>query len=298
MATKIEQLYALQIRTLDEVKQLALDSKDRIAELYQELIDETEADANLSDLTSTSKTAIWRLWCFVTAFQLWLHEFLWIRYKAILDDAARYAQSHTLAWYRQKVLEYQHGDSVQVINGAITYNPIVAANQIIAASSVKQTALGHLVVKAAKDDGSGNLVPLDAAELTGLEGYIDNFQDAGVVISVVSQNADVLKLEATVYYLPAIQPLDDFQPAFEAAVNSYLSNLTFDGKFRRIGLIDELQKLAAFHDISFTNLQASVAYVGSPNFVDIDLEYETVAGYMNVDSNFELDTTITYQAYE
>ena len=103
-----------------------------------------------------------------------------------------------MAWYRQKVLEYQHGDSVQVINGVITYNPITPANQIVAAASVKQTPLGQLVVKAAKDDGSGNLVPLSAAELTGLEGYIDEFQDAGVVISVVSQNADVLKLEATV----------------------------------------------------------------------------------------------------
>lgn len=293
---KLEDIYNNQIRRYEDVKAFAVDSKNRINEIYNEIVTNAANDSDI-EANTTSLTGKWNLWVFLFAFGHWLHEVIWVLFKAELDDAATYAQSHTVAWYRQKVLEYQHGDSVTVVNGAVTYSPIDASNRIIEAASVKETANGSLVIKAAKDDGNGALEALSSAELTGLEAYVDRFQDAGVVISVVSQNADVLRLEGTVYFDPAIQTQDDFEDAFNEAIKAYLRNLTFDGKFRRIKLIDQLQQIDAFRDIDIDVLQASVAYVGSPNFVDIDLEYNSVAGYMEIDGNYPFSSTITFEPY-
>jgi len=291
----IQELYALQLRTYDDVKTLAIQSKERIVEIYEQIIGEVLADTTLSDLNSTSRTAKWRLWAFIAAINIWLHEFQWIRYKAFLEEAARYAQSHTAAWYQQKAFEYQHGDAVTVVNGAVTYDPIVPDNRIVAACSVKSDSTGRVTVKVAKLD-SGDLVALDSSEKTGFEGYLDRYKDAGVITSVVSLNADALRIYADVYYDPSQAPLDVFQPAFESAVVAYLQNLPFDGTVRVIRLIDAAQQVTGFSDINIGLIEASVAYVGSPTYVAFTLSYETVAGYINIDENFLLADTINYIA--
>ena len=199
--TNIQEIYDLQIRTLDDVKGLLFESKSRVVEIYQEIVGEVLADTTLSDLNSTSNVAIWRLWAFITAVNIWLHEFNWVRYRVHLEDAVRFAQPHNVFWYHQRALEYQHGDSVTVVNGAVVYDPIVAANRIIAAASVIEVN-GGLIIKVAKDV-NGELTALDAAELTGFSDYVDAYSDAGVNVQKVSQNADVLKVLAKVYYDPS-----------------------------------------------------------------------------------------------
>ncbi|PHN00637.1 hypothetical protein [Flavilitoribacter nigricans] len=292
----IQDIYNLQIRTLDEVKNLMLESKERISEIYTDILDEVLADAELSGLSSTSKTAVWRLWAFVTAVQIWMHEFLWVKYKAFLDQAATYAQPHTLAWYQRKALEYQHGDTLIVDNGSVIYSPIDPDNRIIIACSVKETTQGIVVLKAAKDDGNGGLTALSEAEKDGFEGYVNRFKDAGVRTQIISQNADVLKLVADVYYSPGISPIDTFKPAFEAAINEFLLNLPFDGVIRKISLIDAMQNVLGFVDIGINEMAVSVAYDITPNFVNVNLSYETVSGFLQVDENFPLDTQINYIA--
>lgn len=289
--------YDQQWRTLDDVRSLYLQAKDRIATIYQEVLDEVLGDADLSTLNSASKTAIWRLWAFVCAFQNWLHELLWIRYKDTLNAAAAAAQSHSAPWYKSRALEYQHGDEIEVVNGVVRYPEINLANRIIAVASVVEVPSdGSVIMKVARID-SGNLAPLTTGQLDGFRGYINAVRDAGVRMTIVSQNADVLRLEAVVYYDPSRQSIDAFQPAFEAAVVDYLRNkIGFDGKFRRLKLVDRLQELSGFVDIDINVLQASIAYVSSPNWVDIDLTYTAVAGYIEVDENYPLDVTITYQA--
>lgn len=289
--------YDQQWRTLDDVRSLYLQAKDRIRTLYTEILDEVLSDADLSSLNSASKTAIWRLWAFVCAFQNWLHELLWIRYKTILNAAAAAAQSHGSPWYKSRALEYQYGDEVEVVNGVVGYPVLNEANRIVAVASVTEVVTdGSVILKVARLV-SGNLAPLTTGQLDGFRGYVNAFRDAGVRLSVISQNADVLRLQATVFYDASRQSIDAFQPAFEAAVVDYLRNrIDFDGKFRRLKLIDRLQELSAFVDIDIDVLQASVAYVVTPNWVDIDLSYTTVAGYLNVDDNYPLDVTITYQA--
>lgn len=293
---KIEDIYNLQLRTYDDVKNLALESKERINEIHADITDEVLSDAELSGLSSTSKTAIWRLWSFVTAVQIWMHEFLWVKYKAFLDNAATYAQPHTLAWYQRKALEYQHGDTLVVDNGSVVYSPINADNRIVIACSVKETTQGVVVLKAAKDDGNAGLTALSTAEREGFEGYVNRFKDAGVRTQIVSQNADVLKLVADIYFSPGISPLDTFQPALESAISEYLKNLPFDGVLRKISLVDVMQNVDGFIDIDIKEMAISVAYDTAPNFVNVGLSYETISGFLQVDENFTLADNLNYIA--
>lgn len=291
----ISELYSRQWRNLDDVKDLLIESKDRVAELHEEIIEEVLNEPQLSQLTSTSKSAIWRLWAFVTSVQIWFHEMFWLKYRLHLEEAARFAQPHTASWYWRRTLEYQHGDTVSVVNGVVGYDPVDESARIITAAAVKEAG-GQLIIKVAKKTVIGSLAPLSGGEVTGFEAYLDEFKDAGVLTNVVSQNADVLKMIATIYYNPAQSVLSFFQPALEAAINGYVQNLPFDGTFRRLHLVDAMQAVPGFVDVEFTTLQASVAYTTPSFFGNIGLSYDTVAGYMSIDTLFPLSTNLTYQA--
>jgi hypothetical protein len=290
---KISDLYNLQLRKLDDVKGIMVESKDRVNELHEEIKGEVLTTTGLTTLNSTSKTAIWNLWAFVTACSIWLHEFIWVKYRYFLEEAARFAQPHTASWYWRRALEYQDGDTVIVTNGVVGYATINPSLQIIAAAAVVE-ANGGIIVKVAKEV-SGSLAPLSGPELTGFEAYLDEYKDAGVVSNVVSQNADVLKMVATIYFDPSKQSLSAFQAALELAITAYVQNLPFDGTFRRLHLVDAMQAVNGFVDVEFDQLFASVAYVMTPFFTAIGLSYQTVAGYMNIDANFPLNANLTYQ---
>ncbi len=290
----ISDLYNLQLRKLDDIKAVMVEQKDRVVELHEEIRGEALATTGLSSLNTTSKTAIWNLWAFVTACSIWLHEFLWVKYRYFLEEAARFAQPHTSSWYWRRALEYQHGDTVIVTNGVVGYAAINSSLQIVKAAAVKE-ANGGIVVKVAKLV-SGSFAPLSAPEKVGFEAYLDKVRDAGVVASVVSQNADVLKLVATIYFDPSKQSLSAFQASIELTITRYIQNLPFDGVLRKLNLVDAMQQVSGFVDVEFDQFLASVAYTTTPLFAVVGLTYETVAGYMSIDVNFPLSANLTYQS--
>jgi hypothetical protein len=295
--SKIKNIYDLQLRTLDDVMNLYIEGKDRLVEIYETITGEVLSDNTLVELNSPSQVAIWRLWVFITSFQIWMHEFLWINYKSNLDEAALYAQSHTLAWYRFKALLFQFGDVLTATSGAIIYNIIDPTKQIIKACAVKETTEGILIIKVAKNDVAGELTTLSNIELIDFKGYINHVKDAGVVTKIISQNADVLKIQADVYYNASIAPFNMFQATFEQSVNDYLRNIGFDGELRKLKLVDAMQDVLGFVDIQFQLIEASPAYVTVPTFQAINLTYNAVAGYVKIDPNFPLTTTINYIQY-
>jgi hypothetical protein len=232
-----------------------------------------------------------------------MHEFLWVKFKVELDDAAMYAQSHTVPWYRFKCLKFQFGDTLIVLpSGAVVYNVIDISKQIIKVCSVKEkkitgTNKGFLQIKVAKENASGELEPLNTAELTDFEGYVDGFKDAGVFTQIITQNADVLKLYANVYYKSSVVPFSVFQIEFEKAVNTYLRNIDFDGTFRKIKMIDAMQDVLGFVDIDIQVIEGSTSYLTSPSYQPIGLSYESVSGFLKIDSLFPFVTTINYIQY-
>jgi len=154
------------ICSYEEIKQAALDAKDCVQDIREKILDEVENDADLSDLNSTSSTAVWRIWIDIFAFLSFFMQQLWAKCKCELEEAARAAQPHPLAWYCQRAYEFQFGDPLQALDGSIYYDPIDESKRIITNCSVSENAC-NLLFKVKKEDNT----PLTPSELQAFEGY-------------------------------------------------------------------------------------------------------------------------------
>lgn len=275
----------------EDYKALALASKEDIKAIRADIYNEAITDVDLGLTNSPSNTALWNFWADVFAYISWMLHCIWTIYEQRLKTAALAAIPHTAYWYSIKAKEFQLGDNLDATEGTVIYPVIDVSKQIVTASAVKETS-GSLVLKVAKT-GSSGLEPLTAPQLAAFQGYINAIRDAGVNILIVSQNPDLLKVAISIYYNPII-PLATLTANVEAAINNYINNLPFDGTFRLIKLIDAIQNVEGVVDVKITVCEASTNYTITPSFVPIDVFYETIAGYMNIDPNFPLSTQLNF----
>lgn len=277
----------------EDYKKLALDSKEDIKAIRAEVYNELDSDPDLGLVNDPSKAALWNLFADIFAFVAYILHKLWTIYEQRLKTAAKAVIPHTPYWYALQAKKFQLGDNLDATNGTVEYPVIDEAKQIITASAVKESG-GTLILKVAKA-GAGGLVPLTSAELLAFKGYVRSFKDAGVNTLIVSQNPDLLKLELSIYYNPII-PLATLKTNVEAAIVNYVNNLPFDGIFRRTKLVDAIQAVEGIEDVKINTCEATVSYTNSPSFTPVDVFYESIAGYMNIDSNYPLSSGLNFIA--
>lgn len=276
----------------EDYKQLALTAKDNIKAIRKDIYDEVINDNDLALIQSPSQDATWEFWASLWAYLSWLLHSFWIVYQARLKKAALEVIPHNEHWYSVKALQFQLGDTLDATNGKVIYPLIDESKQIVKAASVKSTSNGDVILKVAKKNALG-LEPLSSPELIAFRGYMNSIQDAGVSLFVVSQNADLLKVLIDVYYNPII-PLATMRANVEVAINNYLQNLPFDGIVRITKLIDAIQAVEGVVDIEIKDCQASTSYTSSSSFVPVEVFYETVAGYINIDPNYPLSSQLNF----
>jgi hypothetical protein len=286
----MEEIYISQEWKYEDYKKLAINAKDDIVAIRADIFGQVSNDQDLAALNSTSRTAIWQLIIDVVAFVMWLLHANWIRYEQKLRTAAANAIPHTARWYAQKAKEFQLGDSLTAATGVVVYPVLDISKQIVKQSAVREQN-GKLLIKAAKATGA-NIVPLSAVELMNFEGYMRQISDAGVQIICISAAPDLLQLRLDIYY-NAIVSIE--QQVF-AAINQYLSALPFDGVFRKTGLVDAIQSVLGVVDVKIIVCEASINYVSAPQFIPVDVYYETIAGYMRIDANFPLVNQLNFIA--
>lgn len=267
-----------------------------ITEIQADIVASVQSDATLSGLNSTSATAIWRLWTHIVAVAIWAHESLWDSFKAEVAEIAADLKPHTLRWYRNKALSYQHGAAL--VEGEDYYDNTgldpddIDALKIVAQAAVTETPDGLLTVKVAKEAG-GELVPLSSGEAAGVAAYFGQVKDAGVLVSVRSVNADRLRVEVDVYYDPTIlsasgERLDGtaLSPVQDAA-KAYLRSLPFDGEFVKARLVDAMQ---AVEGVNVPEIRLCHARRDDdPSFGDVDVFYQPFSGFLKFyDENTDL----------
>lgn len=275
----------------EDYKRLTLAAKEDVKAIRGEIYDELVTDVDLALVNDPSNAALWNLQADIFAFVAYILHKLWTVYEQRLKTAALAVIPHNAYWYSIKAKEFQLGDSLNADNGPVVYPVIDLSKRIVTASAVKELG-GGLIIKVAKD-GAGGLVPLSPAELSAFKGYIRDLKDGGVSTLIISQNADLLKTQIDIYYNPII-PLATIKLNVEKAINEYVNNLPFDGIFRRIKLVDAIQAVEGVTDIKINTCEASINYTTNPNFNAIDVFYESIAGYMNIDPNFPLSSQINY----
>jgi hypothetical protein len=278
-----------------------------IQEIYDDIISEKQTLASLNellpmsgsnfsnllqDLTAGSKVAIWRLWAYVIAVCIYTHEALFDLFKQEVQTIVATAVPGVLRWYHEQIFAFQFGYTLQYINGKYQYSSLDNSARIIKFCAVEERPDGLVVIKTAKEVAS---LPneLSPAELLALQAYCQSIKFAGTRISVVSYPADSLKLVYTIYYDP-ILPVATVKATVELIISNFLKNLPFNGRLKITSLTDALQLGDGIIDPVFTSAEARY---GALPYAAFTAEYNSNAGYMQIDPAFPLSTTINYLPY-
>ena len=278
-------------RTFKEVYDSLIAEKNTMANLntLQPNIDSSQT--LLNDLTTTSKVARWRLEFAVFAIAIVVLENLWDSFLALVNLVVSNAQAGTSRWYKARVLDFQYGDPLVLVNNKFVYSPINNANKIISQCAIVDG--NPVIIKVAKSIANV-LAPITNAEKTALNAYVQQIKFAGTYTSIISFPPDELALVLSIKYDPLV--LDSTGQIIASpgtypvldAINTYLKNLEFNGDLVLNKLIDALQVAPG---VANPVLVTASARIGTNPFVTFTEKYSSSAGYMILNTTF---TTITY----
>ena len=203
----------------------------------------------LSNITSSSKVAFWRLFCYIHAVAIYIHEIYFDKHKQEIENIVATVPTGTPAWYKKKVFDFQYGDPL-VFNSEIyqfTYQTIDNLKKIVTKCAIQDSPFGVVLIKVAKGP-DGALLPLTTFETLALQSYINDIKFAGSRVSISSVDGDLLNINYDIYYDPLI-PIDVLQNSIQTAVEYYLNNtLPFNGTLNLNKLTDAIQAVTGVID--------------------------------------------------
>lgn len=278
-------------RSISEIYEAITTAKDAETELNN-LVPNQDNLTNLrTSLSTSSKTAVWRLFAYIIAVAIYIHEQLFNNYKEEIEAIVAAAPVGTLPWYKDQVLKYQFNDTLQYINERYQYSIYDESKQIVKLCAVEERAGGIIVIKVADLDSNQVPVALSATQKTALAAYIQKIKFAGVGFFLISQAADLLKINATIYFDP-IYTQATIAQRVEQAILAYITNLPFNGVLTINALIDAVQAVVGVNDITVQGMETK--YAALP-YTAINRVHTAEAGYFAIDPLFPLSNTLTYQ---
>ena len=278
---------------------------------------EQALQTDLSGLNSPSNSAIYKLWKYIVAAQMFLQETLWDIFKRDIETQVSLATPGTPTWLKDKVLNYFQYSSVtpqilELVDNVPVYPTIDSTLRIITRCAISTYGLNSSLVKVAKSDPPEILL---TAELNALSSFLNEGGDgtiagsavglgfAGINYNVQSYDSDKLYLVAEIVYNG--QYASVIQTNVEAAINDYLAALPFDSKVKIVSLTDAIQAVDGVSDVIITDLAmrpdttlfANKTYLVQTKTTILS-SYPTYAGYIveeTTASNTFADT-LTYTA--
>ena len=227
---------------------------------------------------------------------------------AHLSDVESYIatmEPHTLKWYVTKAKTYRYGQSLitdtdqysgtnATTGEAYTDSEIETMQVVKYAACTEESAVVTLKAAAMSDSKP---TALTADQLSGLASYIGMIKDAGVAITVNSQEGDSLNMTVEVWYDPSVltyasgvlSGVSGGEPVKEA-IEAYLADMPFNGELRTDSLVDAIQAVAGVEIVQLRALSSQA--VGAGNYSSIDGYEIPVAGYYKLN-----DLTINAKAY-
>lgn len=256
-----------------------------IQQIKQTIIDAKNAEPNLSGLTSTSQTAVYNLWMYITAVAIYFFEGLLDLFKVEVESIIANQPVGTNKWVQAKVFDFQYDATtpqvVTLVDFVPGYNPVDETKQIITRCSVRTLPNKVVSVKTAKAEPP---TPLSNNELSSLQGYLSDISFAGVEYQVQSLSPDYMYLQAEIKYNG--QYASTITADTITAIETYLANIPFDGVVRVSEVEDAIQEVPGVKDLIVNNLALranSVPFVSKVDLVannqELIYKYGLVAGY-------------------
>lgn len=225
---------------------------------------------------------------------VWVVEKLMDKHKEEVATMAGEAIVATVKWYYDQALKFQKGD-------ALVYNPTTKGwgyatedpkKQIVKYAAVRDE--GNRVLVLASQDNEGVPQKLSDDDLSLFSEYMNRIKIAGVVLSVKSFDADVVKIYATVKIDPLVIKRsgvlfhDNIYPV-EDAINNYLRHITYGGAINKNHLVVAIQAVAGVKDVTLNRVECSI---DGTNFSEFEgNEYNARSGCFMSDN---LRYTLTY----
>jgi hypothetical protein len=272
-------------RTINEIQESILLKKSQASSLSALEVLTSNEQQTTANLTSTSKVAIWRLWVYIQAFSIFIHEGLFLIHKAEIEELIALNKLHTAKWYKGKALAFQFGFAIGELdyyNNTGVEEALVLNSLVVKQASVEEID-GKLKIKVAGQDSSGFLQPLESAQLTAFTQYMSLVRDAGTRIQVISRQPDDLALTIDLYFDPLfldgngarLDGLND-TPVTQA-IDEFLYNLEFNGELILTKLTDYLQQVEGVNE---PVIKAASSRFGTNQFIEINEYYIADSGYM------------------
>ncbi len=258
-----------------------------VNQIYDEILQNKLTRRELDDLDSTSQTAIWKLFAYIVALSIHLHERIFDTHKDEINQLILSSRVHSGKWYQQIALAFQYSvDSPQNLIVTDTFVPryevIDDTKKIITRATVRESPR-RLYIKVNKGIVP-NLQVLTPQEIAAFTSYIQSMRDAGTQIVVQSFPAEKLIFKAQVDYTPKMGQITKEQ-VFDI-VDNYLKNLNWDGVIHVQDIEAALLKDVRVVDIKLIYMLAT-QYNDLPIFEIYNLpqginnkSYATVAGHI------------------
>jgi len=272
-----------------------------VAEIHQGMLDRIAADDDLNGkINSGCKTAIYRLFTYVVAVAIWMHEVLFDELVSEIKSLIARERKGTLQWYADMAKAFQYGHTLE--DDKDTYAVADEDAQIVKHAKMDEIS-GNLQLKVAKEV-DGELAPLSSSgsgeepdELTPFAEYMQRIKYAGVRLEIVTATGDDLRLVYDVWYDPLVLDANGLvldgsgrEPAREA-IDQFIKTLPFNGHFVPTALTDVLQKTEG---VKIPVLKSAESRFGTNEFAVIDGYVIPRAGYLVVtDENL----TLNYRPY-
>jgi hypothetical protein len=288
-------------RTIKQIYDEMISEKETMTELQALQPNTSSFQTLLSDLTTNSKVAVWRLIFFVAAVSIWTLEKLFDEHKIWIEERAKQIRAGTTFWYQQKALEFQYGDDLEFNGTEFAYPVVVNADdpkRVVKLASVVEAST--LLIKVAKLNGD-TPEPLSTPELDAFTLYIKKIKYAGLKVQAVSREPDLLRVEYKVYINPLVLNTNGEllsnpnEKPVEKAITEFIKKLTFDGVFSPTALTDAIQKVDGVVNPIIQLCQ--VSFKNPTDFKPVGDFYTPNAGYMiidNTDPQYTLSETIEY----
>lgn len=227
-----------------------------ISTIQQSMLDAAAADDVLaSQMTSTSKRAIYRLWTFIVATACGVMEQLWDAFQADTELAISKAPPGSPAWLQDQVFKFQYSATspqvIQLINFAPQYPIVDPTLRIITRCSVTTDISNNVTIKVATGDTPG---PLDGPQLVALSSYINAIGVAGPTYNTISNDADRLYLQADIYYKGLFSSV--IKSNVILAIANYLAGIPFNGRIKVSDLELAIKAVTGVEDVVFKNVVA------------------------------------------
>jgi len=193
-------------------------------------------------------------------------------------------------WYENTARKFQFTDGVNYGLNIDTgeYLNVVESARIVTHASAESKGFG-VKLKVAKG-ATGSLSPLDTDELTAFETYINRLKPAGVPVTVVNRNADLLALDMVVYYDPLVYTEASALQKVKDTVTAYLQGIEFNGEFTVMEMVDRMQSEAGIDIVEVQGVR--VKHQGY-NYKNVEYgggyPYIPDSGYMVLDDDIYQD---------